>query len=129
MSFLTFVKNIKPESIPAFLSCIACLWLFTKLVFHKKKSLGILLILVLAISDFIFALNNLLSCFFPDFLIIETNNAYDFIYFSSIYFSTWWASTISFLVYKSLRDKDFNSKRPFLKMLIPILFLSCSTGA
>jgi len=129
MSFLTFIKNIKPESIPACLSCIACIWLITKLLIKKKRSIGIFLILVLAVSDFIFALNDILSYFFPSFFILEANNVYDFVYFSSMYFSIWWASAISFLVYKSLRDKDFDSKSPFLKMLIPILILSCSTGA
>ena len=128
MTFSDLIKNLNLISIPAILSCLACLWIFLKVFAQRKTSLGTLLILVLAISDFIFGLNNILSYFFPDFFILEADDVYDFVYFFAMYFSVWWASAISFLVYKSLREKDFDFKCSFFKMLIPIFVLSCSIG-
>lgn len=122
------IENLKLTSLPPLLSCLACLWVFWKVFRQRRKSLGMLLILVLAISDFIFALNYILSDFFPAFFILEADYIYDFVYFFTMYFSVWWASAISFLVYKSLREKDFDFKCLFFTMIIPIFALSFTTA-
>jgi len=107
---------------PPSLTVIACLFLIFKYIQQHKKNLGFSLITILAVSDLIYSINTLVSIFW---------NAESYgrialgILFFSIYFSIGWASAIAFLVYQSLADKNFDSKKQTARTFIGTFLLSC----
>ena len=106
---------------PAGLSCLACIWIFYRYIITLKKTVGLTMILILAISDFAFDLGLILFKFFE-----KSFSNFDFYFYMIIplYFSIFWASAMSFLVFMSLRDKDFESKKTLLVTFFIVLFLT-----
>ena len=100
--------------IPSALSCLACLWLFLRYFIARSRSIGFTMIFVLAMSDFIFSASFLLTT-----LVEKIDPQIYFpLFFVSIHFSIYWASGIAFLVYKSLKDVNFNSRKSFCFVFI-----------
>ena len=111
---------------PPSLTCIACTILIVQYIRYPKKNLGFSLITILAVSDLIYAINTLVSIFNPTQSLMRINLA---IMFFSIYFSIAWASAIAFLVYQSLADKNFDSKKQFTRTLISVFLTACLCSA
>ena len=107
----------------AIITCMACFYIFIKYFQQPKKSLGLTLIFILTLSDFIFSLNQLLSYYFADFFATKTN-LYIILYFGCMHFSIGWASAISFLVYKSLLGRNFETSAVIIKAFLIIFGLS-----
>ena len=107
----------------ALLTCVACSYIFVKYFQQHRKSLGLTLIFILALSDFLFCLNLILSNHFGAFF-TEKTNLYVLLYFGCMHFSIGWASTISFLVYKSLLGRNFETSSIVLKFFLLILTLA-----
>jgi len=106
---------------PAGLSCLACVWIFYRYIITLKKTIGLTMILILAISDFTFDLGLILFK-----LLEKTFSSLDFYFYMIIplYFSIFWASAMSFLVFMSLKDKDFESKKTLLITFFIVLLLT-----
>ncbi len=111
---------------PPSLTCIACLVLIVQYIRFPKKNLGFSLITILAASDLIYASNTLVSIFNPSQSIMQISLA---VMFFSIYFSIAWAAAIAFLVYQSLADKNFDSKKQFMRVFIGVFFTACLCSA
>jgi len=111
---------------PPSLTCIACGILVIQYIRFPKKNLGFSLIAILAVSDLIYASNTLVSIFNPPQSLMKITLA---IMLFSIYFSIAWASAIAFLVYQSLADKNFDSKKQFIRVLIAVFLTACLCSA
>lgn len=103
--------DIFSSVIPSALTCLGCLWLLISFTFLSRKIIGHYMIALLAISDLMFGVDMLAATFKP---IIQTESAFIYTSFFSMYFSVIWASGISVLVYRSLKNENFNSKLGFL---------------
>jgi len=101
------------------LSSLSCLWIIFKYFQQPKDNIGLLLIFVLAISDLLFACSILTLHF-----IEEETTIQDAIFFFSMQFSIMWASAVSYIVYRSLRDTTLNVMRLFRRILAALLLLS-----
>lgn len=112
--------HIYPYSITAFISCCACVWVFFRYLIQIKKTIGFSMILVLAISDFVYSINVIVNNLFPAW----TLSFYNPVFFFAIFFSIMWTSAISLLVYKSLANNSSNMKKLFAKTLITVLSIS-----
>ena len=106
---------------PAGLSCLASLWILYRYITALKKTVGLTMILILASSDFTFDLGLLLFKIMGD--TFSSMNFYQLMIIP-LYFTIFWATAMSFLVYKSLRDKDFESKKTLLITFLVILLLT-----
>jgi len=109
----------------AMLTCVACSYIFVKYFQQHRKSLGLTLIFILALSDFLFCLNQVIGHYFGR-LMAEDTNLYVIIYFGCMHFSIGWASTISFLVYKSLLGRNFETTSVVVKFFFLILAISAA---
>jgi len=104
----------------------SCLWMFYKYFsqFHiNKKNTGFSLIIILILSDFIFSLNLLFFIINPSFMGAFMSFAVA-LYFFTLYFSVIWASAISFLVYKTLQNMNYDSRQRLAKTLL-LVFVVC----
>ncbi len=115
--------HIFPYTITASISCCACFWVFYRYLTQIKKTIGFSLILVLAISDFLYAINVILNNFFPTLKIFGIY-VYIPVFFFSIFFSIMWCSAISLLVYKSLVNNSHDMTKLFVKTLITVFSIS-----
>lgn len=125
MSLRIFGFELNYATPSATLTCVACSYIFVKYFQQRRKSLGLTLIFILALSDFIFCLNQVLSYYFGEFFAGQTN-LYVILYFGCMHFSIGWASTISFLVYKSLLGRNFETNSVVLKFFFLILTISAA---
>ena len=116
-----YIQTILGTLLPSGLTCISCLWLFFKFFFEKRKTIAFSLIFILALSDFIFSLTGIISHFFPLTILSQT---YRIALFLTSHFSIFWVSAISFVVYKSLKERDLNSKALVMKSVIGIFTIS-----
>ncbi len=116
---LQFTIGQLARLIPCGLSCLACLWLFLRYFTARSRSLGFSMVFILAMSDFIFSAS-LGSTTLVDQI---DPKLYYALFFISINFSIYWASGIALLVYKSLKDVKFNSKKSF-SIVFMTLFLT-----
>jgi len=104
--------------LPAGLTWIACIWLFYLYFQAKERTLGLKMIYILGVSDFLFStsviimktvqsppLAKLIACFF----------------YGGLYFSVTWASAMSFIVFKSLKNQAANPEILFKRTLGIIL--------
>ena len=107
----------------ASLSCIVCIWLFFRYFKQPQKSIGFTMIVILALSDFIYSIIFLLRQFIGSKL-IEEDLLYYIPFSLCLYFSIFWASTIAYLVYKSLQGKDYNIKNGLKLFTLIVLLLS-----
>jgi len=115
--------RIFPYTITAFISCCACVWVFYIYLTQLRKTIGFSLIIILAISDFLYSINLTLNNFFPT---LKLFGFYVFtpVFFFTIFFSIIWTSAISFLVYKSLGNSSSNMSKLFVKTLITVFAIS-----
>ena len=107
--------------IPTVLTITACIWLIVCYFRIPKKTIALSMVLILAISDLIFAVTVLSSTLFRSFIYERT---YYLFFFTSMYFSIFWASGIAVLVYKSLKDKNFKPIRSFIYTITAVLLLA-----
>jgi len=107
--------------IPGSLTGIASLWIFCKYLTARKKRIDFSMIIILAISDLIFSLVVLVDALYPNAL---TPHSFYAIFFAAMYFSIFWATAMAYLVFSSLKDRDFDSKKYFSKTLSIILIIS-----
>lgn len=108
--------------IPSIIACLACLVLFFYYLTAKKRSIEASMVFILSVSDFLYSLMNLFPYLFPSF----DDAFFAIIQFFSLYFSIFWASTISFMVYKSLKDIHLNSKKLLFQCFFFVITCSAS---
>jgi len=106
---------------PAALSCLASLWIAYRYINAVNKTVGLTMILILAISDFFFDLGLLIFKILDD--TFTYLNFYKLIIIP-LYFAIFWATAMSFLVYMSLQNKDFESKKTLLLTFFITLLLT-----
>jgi len=123
MPLVIFGSGINYVLPSAIITCLACFYVFIKYFRQPRRSLGLTLILILTISDFIFSLNQVLSYCFADFFSTKTN-LYIILYFGCMHFSILWASVVSFMVYKSLLGRNFETTRVIIKAFLIIFIIS-----
>jgi len=113
------------DIIPQSITCIACIWFVLRYLCQPRKSLGFVLVLIMALSDFIFSANilwfNLLT---PQALNGTTTLAFFILYYTSLAFSIFWASGIAFLVYRSLKGFTSDPKSIIVKAILVRALLS-----
>jgi len=107
--------------IPTGLTIISCIWLLITYFRLQRKTVGMSMIMVLSLSDIIYATIVLGGTLFPQLLVTRT---YFIIFFYSAYFSIFFASVMSLLVYQSLKNKNFEPKKFFAVSLLLVLMLS-----
>jgi len=111
--------------VPATLTCLACIGLFLKYIKLKNQSVGFSVVIILSISDFIFStaiiLRKLGLSIVEDMIFLN-------IFHTAMFFSIFWASTVSYLVYYSLTDENFASKQIILKTALVVLPLALLTN-
>jgi len=110
--------------LPASLTVLSCLWLFFKYCKQTQNGTGFTLIVILTVSDFIFSLTSLCATLFP---FVSMRYIYQTLFYTTTYFSVLWASAMAFFVYKSLKEREFDSqpivfKGASLVLCIAILF-------
>jgi len=105
------------------LTILTCTWLFIKYLTARKKHVGFTLIFVLALADACYGIISLFSDIFPE-IVIGSVDLFESLFFFSMHFSIIWSSAIAYLVYRSLKDKNFESNMLVLKTLGVILLLS-----
>jgi len=107
--------------LPASLSCLGTFWLFYRFLRLISPNIGFSMVLILGVSDLLQSVVVLLDTLIPGMILNKVSNC---LFFLSIYFSIFWASSMSFLVYRSIKYIDFNSKIAFIKTLIFVFILS-----
>ena len=85
--------------------------------------MGFTLVIILAVADTCYSVTSFMSDLYPD-LVLTYMDLFQTLFFFSMHFSIIWSCAIAYLVYRSLRDKNFESKMLVLKVLIFILSLS-----
>ena len=116
-----YVTTILGVLLPSGLTIFSCLWLFFKYFMQKRKNMAFSLVVILALSDFLFSLIGVMTTFFP---LTHLSGFYHITLFLTSYFSIFWASAISYIVYKSLKERDFNSSALVMKNGVLILIVS-----
>lgn len=111
------------NTVSSVLTIITCSWLFIKYLTARKRNVGFTLIIILAFADTCYGLTSLFSDLFPD-IAIGSVDLFQTFFFYSMHFSIIWSCAISYLVYRSLKDKNFESNTLILKALGIILLLS-----
>jgi len=106
------------------LSILGCLWIIFKYFQQPKNNIGLLLIFVLAISDLIFSLSILIQD-----IMNTISPIFDVLFSFTMYFSILWASAVSYIVYKSLKDLDFNLPKVFRNTILMIFIISSASTA
>ncbi len=104
------------------ISIVCCLWYFVAYFRKRNPPIQLTFILILLISDLLFNLNLLFENLFPDFVW----RFFDIHVFSTTFavmFSIIWSTTISYIVYKSFLEYDFQPQKVFWKALAIILIL------
>jgi len=117
---IDWTPDVLARLVPSGLSCLACLWLFLRYFIARNRSIGFSMVFVLAMADFIFSASFILITFEENI----SPQIYFAIFFVSIHFSIYWASGIAILVYKSLKDVDFNSRKSFLIVFLIVFAIS-----
>jgi len=113
-------------TVPAtILTLFACIWIFLRYLRQKQKSIGFSMIMILSISDTILSVLLLHSEITHGYLGFTP---YYIILYLTMYFSIFWASAISILVYKSLQERNFDSKGRLAKVIMIVLFPSIAFG-
>jgi len=107
------------------LTGLACLWLFFKYITEPEKNSGFSMVIILAISDLIYSTTLFSNCLFPDHI---GGNIFYLISLSTLYFSIYWAGTISVFVYQTVRDKNPISNQHLLKGLLVTLTIASLSG-
>ncbi len=107
--------------IPTCLTILTCAWLLMTYFRLQRKTVGMSMIMVLASSDTIYAITALAGTLFPQFLI---SRVFLVLFFYPTYFSIFFASVMSLLVYQSLKNKDFEPKKFFAISLVLTFILS-----
>ncbi len=105
------------------LTILTCFWLFIKYLTARKKHVGFTLIFILALADACYGTTSLFSDLFPD-TVIGSVDLFESLFFFSLHFSIIWSSAIAYLVYRSLKDRNFESNTLVLKTFGVILLLS-----
>jgi len=121
LNMIISLPDVFSNLLPGALTCLSCLWFFFKYFFQTNKNIGFSLIFVLTLSDFFFSLTVIISLFFP---YSHLGGIYHVAIFISLQFSIFWASAMSYLVYKSLKNKDFNTWKSFWTTIIVLLSLA-----
>ncbi len=121
----TNIPELLGTLVPATLTCLACIGLFGKYIKMKNQSLGFSVVIILCLSNFIFSTAIILRKL--GFSIVE-DMIFLNIFHTAMFFSIFWASTVSYLVYYSLTDEHFVSKRIIVKTALVILPLSLLTN-
>lgn len=114
------------KNIPNAISICGCLWVFACYLKASVKTIGFKMILILSISDFMF--HTLVIAKYwtdsPSLSTIET-----FISNAMVRFSLFWASNISFFLYKMLGLNQITYLRKHLRWsLVLLLLLSAGLG-
>lgn len=107
--------------IPTGLTILSCIWLLVTYFRLQRKTVGMSMIMVLSLSDIVYAVTVLGGTLFPQFLV---SKLYFILFFYSTYFSIFFASVMSLLVYQSLKNKNFEPKKFFVISLFLVLMLS-----
>jgi len=118
ISIMDIIDNLIPSS----LTCFSCIWLFFNFFKQTTKSVDFTMISILAFSHFIYSLTSLIILFYPN---AKMARVYYNAYFISQHFSIFWASAMSFLVYRSVKGKDFNSIKLIVKTAIFVFVTQC----
>lgn len=113
-----FGIDILCTHLPVSLTVLSCLWLFFKYCKQTQKGTGFTLIVILTVSDLIFSLTSLGATIFP---FVFMRYVYQTLFYTTTYFSVLWASAMAFIVYKSLKEKDFDSRTIIFKWTLMIL--------
>ena len=113
--------DVLASILPASLSCLASLWLFYRFFRSNSSNIGFSMVVILGLSDLIQCIVVLLDTIIPEMIYNKVVNGF---FFLSTYFSIFWASAMAFLVYRSIKYVDFNSKEAFVKTLVIVFVLS-----
>jgi len=116
------IRDVFSTIIPGTLTCCSCLWFFSKYIRQRLKPVAFTMVLILALSDFIYSMTSLATLFFPN---VQWARLYHNTFFISTHFSIFWASAMSFLVYRSVKGKDFNSNKLIIQTAIVVLVFQC----
>jgi len=104
--------------LPAGLTWIACLWLFYLYFKTKEKTLGLKMICILGVSDFLFSTSVIVMKTLQSPLLLKLVACF---FYGGLYFSVTWASAMSFIVFKSLENQAANPEILFKRTLGIIL--------
>ncbi len=107
------------------LTCLACAWLFFKYLRESDKNSGFSMVIILAISDFIYSSTLFANYFFPDSI---GGTGYFILLLSTLYFSMYWAGAISFFAFQTVKNKNVISTQSLLKGLLIALFFTVFSG-
>ena len=111
--------------LPVSLTVLSCLWLFFKYCKQTQKGTGFTLITILTVSDFLFSLTSLCATAFP---LVSMRYVYQTLFYTTTYFSVLWASAMAFIVYKSLKEREFNTQAVVFKGALMILCIAISSA-
>jgi len=107
------------------LTLISCVWLFFRYIRQAQKTIGFSMIVILGISDFMMSI----LLFATEVTITSLDFfLYYIALYLTMYFSIFWASTMSIIVYRSLQEKDFESKDKLVKVILTVLVPSIGFG-
>lgn len=107
------------------LTCFACTWLFFKYLCESEKNSGFSIVIILAISDFIYSSTLFANYFFADSI---GGIMYYIVLISTLYFSMYWAGAISFFAFQTVKNKNAISTQNLLKGLSIALLLASFSG-
>ena len=112
--------------IPAALTCLACIGLFLKYIKMKNQSVGFSVVIILCLSNFVFSTAIILRIL-PKVTFTD-DGFFKNVFHTAMFFSIYWAATVCYLVYHSLIDENFASKKIIAKTAFAILALALATN-
>jgi len=119
-SILDVIWNLGPSIV----GLLANLWLFCQFLSPKPKTTGFLMVSILAIPNCIFNVLLILNLF--------TNFVFEYSYYPmlifSLIFSNFWASCMTYLIYKSIRNPNFDLRSNLCKAFAIVFFISTFIG-
>lgn len=120
-SVALYVKNI-----PSILSVFGCLWVFGCYWNASVKTIGLKMVFILSISDFLFH-SLVIGAYWTNSSSIKTVET--FIVNAMVRFSLFWASNISFFLYKMVGLNQTAYLRRHLRWsLLVLMLVSCGLG-
>ncbi len=109
---------------PCILGLLANLWLFGRFLLPQPKTTGFLMVSILAVPNCIFNLLSIANIFTSYYFDVS----YYTVFLFSLTFSNFWASCMTYLIYKSIRNTEFDVRSNLCKALTTILLVSILTS-
>jgi len=123
------INDISPElpdllttNITNGISILACIWFFFRCASLPKRTLGVQMIIILAIGNFLFHLTTIFDYWFTELKIMKITRM---ILDVSTKFSLLWAANISYFLYLLVNMNEVSKLKVYWKVSLVTFFILC----